>query len=219
MEQVIIAFRPPCGKADETSSSLMRSDILSPSTFKRNLSEPTLRLQRLYTTATQGRSGFFEYLRRSMEYFNRRLILLRTDDRFSIGIFIRGQVPWDEEAQINENVAVVALTPTAQQSMSLCESLVRRQSYVLTHIPPPDRHTVHGYRLHCSDGLFQLYNKGIHDTWIFINRPPYESFNELQASIALQKISSVTQKVALVSQHLNHANQLYSISEGLIRPQ
>jgi hypothetical protein len=110
----------------------MRSDILSPLTFKRNLSDPTLRLQRLYTTATQGLSGFFEYLRRSMEYFNRRLILLRTDERFSIGIFIRGHVPWDEEAQINDNVAVVALTPTAQQSMSLCGLLRPKNQLVLT---------------------------------------------------------------------------------------
>ena len=99
----------------------MRSDLVSPSTFKRNLSDPILRMQRLYTTKSQGISGFFEYLKRSTEYFSRRLILLRTDDRFSVGIFIRGRVPWDEEAIINENVAVVALTPTAPQSMSLCE--------------------------------------------------------------------------------------------------
>jgi len=99
----------------------MRSDIVSPSSLKRNLSEPTLRL---HTTSSQGLSGFFEYLQRSMEYFSRRLILLRTDDRFSVGIFIRGSVAWNEEAQINEGVAIVALTPTAEQSMSLCEVYV-----------------------------------------------------------------------------------------------
>src|SRR4051812_42432358 len=102
----------------------MRSDLVSPSTFKRNLSDPTLRLQRLYTSRGQGTSGFFEYLARSLEYFNRRLIILRTDDRFSVGIFIRGRIPWGEEAQINENIAVVALTPTAPQTMSLCKLIL-----------------------------------------------------------------------------------------------
>ncbi|KIM19468.1 hypothetical protein M408DRAFT_13453, partial [Serendipita vermifera MAFF 305830] len=86
-------------------NSLMRSDLVSPATFKRNLSDPILRMQRLYTTRNQGISGFFEYLARSLEYFNRRLILLRTDERFSVGIFIRGHVPWNEEALINDNIA------------------------------------------------------------------------------------------------------------------
>ncbi|KAG8830443.1 hypothetical protein FRC18_008083 [Serendipita sp. 400] len=157
-------------------NSLMRSDLLDQSAFQRDLREPPLRLHRLYTTANQGLSGFFEYLKRSLEYYKRRLIIIKTDDRFSAGIFIRGEIRWDEEYPVNEDIAVFAVTPTASQSMSLYKS------------------TVNGYRLHCSDGLFQLYNKQIRDTWIFINRPPNESRFELQTSIALQKISSQTQK-------------------------
>ena len=102
-------------------ASLMRSDLLSPSVFQRDLHDPPLRLQRLYTTAQQGLSGFFEYLRRSLEQFRRRLIIIKTGDRFSAGIFIRGPIQWDEEAVVNDNVVVFSLTPTAQNEMSLCK--------------------------------------------------------------------------------------------------
>ncbi|KAG8831497.1 hypothetical protein FRC17_003069 [Serendipita sp. 399] len=157
-------------------NSLMRSDLLNQSAFQRDLREPPLRLQRLYTTTNQGLSGFFEYLKRSLEHYKRRLIIIKTDDRFSAGIFIRGDIRWDEEHPVNDDIAVFAVTPTAGDSMSHYKA------------------TVSGYRLHCSDGVFQLYNNHIRDTWVFINRPPKESRFELQASIALQKISARTQK-------------------------
>lgn len=95
---------------------------MDPSVFQRDLREPKLRLQRLYTSSRQGLSGFFEYLRMALEQFQRRLIIIKTDDRFSAGIFIRGKVAWDDEAVINENIVVFSLTPTAQKGMSLCES-------------------------------------------------------------------------------------------------
>ena len=44
-----------------------------------------------------------------------------------------------------------------------------------------------GYRLHCSDARFQLYNKGIGNTFVFIQRAPSMSGFELMTSIALQK--------------------------------
>lgn len=99
----------------------MRSDLLAPKIFQRDLWDPPLRLQRLYTTKHQGLSGFFEYLRRALEQFKRRLIIIKTDDRFSAGIFIRGPIPWDEEVVVNDNVVVFSLTPTAETNMSLCE--------------------------------------------------------------------------------------------------
>lgn len=104
-----------------TFYSLMRSDVLPESTFQFDLRYPALRLQRLYTTRNQGLSGFFEYLKRALTDYNRRLIIVKTDDRFSAGILIRGKVEWDDEAVVNENVAVLAFTPTASQAMSSCE--------------------------------------------------------------------------------------------------
>lgn len=165
--------------AEERASlwiSLMRSNILPQSAFQRDLREPPLRLQRLYSTRDVCPSGFFEYLKRSMDHFKRRLLIIKTDDRFSAGIFIRGPVSWNEDQLVNKEIAVFALTPTGGQSMSLYKS------------------TVDGYRLRCSHGLFQLFNKNIGNTWIFINRAPADAAYELQVSIALDKISSRAQK-------------------------
>ena len=41
--------------------------------------------------------------------------------------------------------------------------------------------------LHCSDARFQLYNKGIGNAFVFIQRAPSMSGFELMTSIALQK--------------------------------
>ncbi|PVG01694.1 P-loop containing nucleoside triphosphate hydrolase protein [Serendipita vermifera] len=161
----------------------MKSDLLSSSVFQNDISQPPLRLQRLYTSKGQGLSGFFEYLRRALKDFKRRIIIIKTDDRFCAGIFIRGDVNWDEDHLVNDNVAVFAATPTSLQSQSIYKG------------------TVEGYRLHCGDGIFQLYHRNTRDTWIFINLPPKESDKELQVSIALQKISGATQ------QHVGRINK------------
>lgn len=103
----------------------MRSDLLSPRVFDRDLSEPPLRLQRLYTTAKLGCFSFFEYLKRALSDYQRRLIIIKTDDRFAAGIFVRGLVEWDDDAIVNDNVLVFALTPNAEQTMSKCKSAIK----------------------------------------------------------------------------------------------
>jgi hypothetical protein len=106
----------------------MQSDLVSPSVFQNDLAQPPLRLQRLYTSKSQGVSGFFEYLRRALNNFKRRIVIIKTDDRFCAGIFIRGDVKWDEDHPVNDNVAVFASTPTALQNQSTCNvSLIKFQ--------------------------------------------------------------------------------------------
>jgi hypothetical protein len=88
---------------------------------------------------------------------------------------MRGETPWDaEETEMNGNVVVCSFMPRAPYPMStyrLCAD---------------------GHRLHCSDNLFQLYNKQKADTFVFINRPPGA---DVAISIALQKISATVQRV------------------------
>jgi hypothetical protein len=55
-----------------------------------------------------------------------------------------------------------------------------------------------GYRLHCSDGKLELYNKNRIDTFVYINRSIATSNAKVQTSIALQKISTRVQKVGEV---------------------
>lgn len=90
---------------------------------------------------------------------------------------MRGQIPWDEDPQVNENVVVCSFMP---QTASTLATL---------------RPCTTGYRLHCSDYRLQLYNKQISDTFIFLNRSPSTLVSEVSASIALGKISGTVQKV------------------------
>jgi hypothetical protein len=91
---------------------------------------------------------------------------------------MRGNIPWDEDPEVNQNVVVCSFMPNTSSWATL-------------------RPCMPGYRLHCSDARFQLYYKGIQDTFIFIKRPPSMSGFELTTSIALQKITATVQRVTM----------------------
>lgn len=90
---------------------------------------------------------------------------------------MRGETPWDADPEINENVVVCSFMPRASAVMSTYRQCTK------------------GYRLHCSDGKFELYNKNRSDTFVYIARPTISSGAQVSVSIALQKISSRVQKV------------------------
>ncbi|KZT63464.1 hypothetical protein DAEQUDRAFT_778932 [Daedalea quercina L-15889] len=152
-------------------NSLIRSEILKPRDIaNRDLGGP-LRLQRLYVSTEQGRAAFFEYLRDATQQYKRRLMILKTDDRFSVGIFLRGDIPWDDEPEINDNVLVCPFMPVTSEMTSTYWRGTK------------------GYKLHCSENVFQLYDKDRGNTFIFLTRPPEKSGTDIVTSIALQKIS------------------------------
>lgn len=97
---------------------------------------------------------------------------------------MRGQIPWDEDPDVSDNVVVCSFLPRASAAFS-------------TYRPCPA-----GYRLHCGDTVFQLYNKHIGDSFIYLNRPPKALGNEVAASIALGKISGRVQKVWSILVHI-----------------
>ncbi|CAG8588938.1 9252_t:CDS:10, partial [Acaulospora colombiana] len=66
--------------------------------------------------------AFNDYIPQKAKNFKRRIVIIKTDDRFCAGIFIRGDVNWDEDHIVNDNVAVFAATPTALQSQSTCQT-------------------------------------------------------------------------------------------------
>lgn len=90
---------------------------------------------------------------------------------------MRGEIAWDEDPEVNENVVVCSFLPHGTSNMS-------------TYRPCNP-----GYRLHCSDANLQLYNKHRGDTFIFMTKPPAASGAEVAVSIALQKISAPVQRV------------------------
>ncbi|KAF8067485.1 RNA-directed RNA polymerase [Lyophyllum atratum] len=157
-------------------NSLIRSDILTPrDLFQRALNHP-FSMQRLYSSKEHGLTTFFEYLQMATQEYTRKLLILKTEERFAIGIFMRGQIPWDEDPDVNENVVVCSFMPNTASTLS---------GY---------RPCTAGYRLHVSDTHFQLYNRHIGDTFIFLNRAPRAFDPEIAASIALGKISATVQR-------------------------
>ncbi|KAG5352321.1 hypothetical protein C0989_002856 [Termitomyces sp. Mn162] len=157
-------------------NSLIRSDILTPQDlYHRTLGRP-FSIQRLYSSKTQGLTTFFEFLRMGTQEYTRKLLVFKTEERFAIGIFMKGDIVWGEDPDVDENVVVCAFMPNTDQALS---------GYKPCTI---------GYRLHMSDTHFQLYNKHVGDTFIFINRRPLGSGFEVATSIALQKISAFVQR-------------------------
>ncbi|KAI0685002.1 P-loop containing nucleoside triphosphate hydrolase protein [Cerioporus squamosus] len=157
-------------------NSLMRSEILQPRDLEdRKLGGP-LRLQKLYSSSQQGRAAFFEYMREAAENFERRLLIVKTDDRFSVGVFLRGPVAWDSDAEVDQNGVV-------------CSFMRRR--------PASCQHTGKGREdivSICGDNVLQLFDKQRANSFIFMTRPPAASGADLVTSIALNKISQRVQK-------------------------
>ncbi|PCH35526.1 RNA-directed RNA polymerase [Wolfiporia cocos MD-104 SS10] len=157
-------------------NSLIRSEILRPRDLDtRNLGGP-LRLQKLYSSSVQGRAAFFEYLREAVQQYKRRLMILKTGDRFSIGVFLRGDIAWDEEPDINDNVLVCPFMPNTSEVTATYWRGTK------------------GYKLHCGESVLQLYDKARANTFIFVTRPPIKSGSDIVISIALQKISGRVQR-------------------------
>ncbi|KAJ3528070.1 hypothetical protein NMY22_g9549 [Coprinellus aureogranulatus] len=157
-------------------NSLFQSDILDSTDLNVHGLDSSFTLQKLYSSTEQSQATFFEYLRRATQDYTRKLLLMRTDERFAVGIFMRGNIPWDEEPEVNENVVVVSF---------LSESAITT---------PHRRPCTKGYRLHCSFSKLEIYNKLRSDTFVFIQRSPIGLQSEVVTSIALGKINSVVQR-------------------------
>ncbi|TFY59052.1 hypothetical protein EVG20_g7930 [Dentipellis fragilis] len=158
-------------------NSLLRSDILTASELAdRKLGGP-LRVQRLYSSRTLGLYAFFEYLERAMDEYTRKLIIFKLDDRFSVAVFIRGKIPWNEDVPVDGENVVVA-------------SFMKESALAI----PTYKACTTGFRLHCSEGNVQLFNQQRANTFIFLSRPPALSGSEIKVSIALQQISARVQR-------------------------
>ncbi|KAI6021731.1 hypothetical protein PISMIDRAFT_613287 [Pisolithus microcarpus 441] len=164
-------------------NSLMTSDILSQRDLQQRQLDRPLSMQRLYSSAINSPATFFQYLKIALVQFTRKLLVLKTDDRFAVGIFIRGEIPWDEEPEVRD------ADPEVSDNVVVCSFMPKASSPMANYRP-----CTTGYKLHCDDRTFQLYNKAIADTFVWLSRPPREIQRDVIASIALQKISGRVQK-------------------------
>ncbi|KAF5351219.1 hypothetical protein D9756_008167 [Leucocoprinus leucothites] len=174
-------------------NSLFQSDILTrEDLYQRALDRP-FAIQRFFSSRINSMSTFFEYLRRGIQDYTRKLILIQVENRFAIGIFIRGEIAWDDDPLVNENVVICSFLP---QSSATIATL---------------RPCTAGYCLHCSNNLFQLYNKQRGDTFVFVNRPSVGA--EISISVALQKISQTVQRqIGRVNRNAALAIEIHVVS-------
>ncbi|KAJ7598370.1 RNA-directed RNA polymerase [Mycena floridula] len=158
-------------------NSLLRSDLLTPQDFYgRSIHQP-FSLQRLYSSKASGLTTFFSYLRRASMDFTRKIIILKIDDRFTVGVFIRGTIPWDEDSEVNDNVVVCSFLPQSSSNFSTF------------------RPCVLGYKLHCDDTIFQLYDRNLGNSFVYLQRRQLHGEETgVAASIALQKLSARVSK-------------------------
>lgn len=95
---------------------------------------------------------------------------------------MRGEIPWDEDddPEVNDNVVVCSFLPHTSSTFS---------SY---------RPCVAGYKLHCSYSVFQLYDRHLANSFVYLQRRPRKGTAEsdVAASIALQKISDRVRQVS-----------------------
>ncbi|KAH9477348.1 putative RNA-dependent RNA polymerase 1 [Psilocybe cubensis] len=168
----------------ELWNSLARSDILTPQDlYQRNLGRP-FAISRLYSSRNSGLVTFFGYLKRATQEYTRKLLIIQTDPRFSIGIFMRGKIPWDEDLEVKESNK-----DGDAMNVVVCSFMPKTASNIATL-----RTCQTGYRLHCSDYRFQLYERSIGNTFVYINKSPAELQAQVSTSIALDKISRTVQK-------------------------
>ncbi|KDR76562.1 hypothetical protein GALMADRAFT_450547 [Galerina marginata CBS 339.88] len=177
----------------EIWNSFMRSDILTPrDLYQRNLAQP-FALHRLYSSRISGSRTFFEYLRMATQDYTRKILILQTDKRFAIGIFMRGKIPWDEDPQVKDASKDREIKHSNEDgdamNVVVCSFMPDTASTTATLRPCPE-----GYRLHCSDYRFQLYDRHIGNTFVYINRSPAELKADVATSVALQKFSKTVQR-------------------------
>ncbi|KAF8877847.1 RNA dependent RNA polymerase-domain-containing protein [Gymnopilus junonius] len=176
----------------EIWNSLLRSDILTPrDLYQRNLAQP-FAIHRLYSSRVSGGATFFEYLKMATRDYSRKLLIIQTDKRFSVGIFMRGEIPWDEDPAVKDPTKDRDIKTSNKDGDAMevvvCSFMPESGSTIATLRPCPE-----GYRLHCSDNRFQLYDRHIGNTFVYVNRPPAEHSADVATSIALQKISRTVQ--------------------------
>ena len=148
----------------------------------------SIRLQRFYSSESDGKLYFFRRLKIAIEYFQRFLLvlkvrvavsaednkndLLQVNPRFTLIIYKCAAVTWGEESPIGNGIRLLALTNASGRHASTAVAT----SSLLT-----------------GPGIFQLYSKQIADTFIFLAMSNIQGTEGVQTSIALQKIDSAIQ--------------------------
>ena len=98
---------------------------------------------------------FLEATTRLFENFQKKLIVLRVDERLTLAIYVPKKIQKGRDHPVNDTVGLFAF-PHSQPSEDSHRCVV------------PTKKT---YRLYCDEHSFQLYQGQRGNTWVFITRP------------------------------------------------
>ncbi|KAL9117135.1 MAG: hypothetical protein Q9187_006333, partial [Circinaria calcarea] len=153
----VVAQLPPTMEMPSlVLNALTHSSFISESElFPFKLHYPGLRWKRIFDSNQDRMARFLHVTAQSLELFDKKLLVLRTDNRLTVAIYVPRKIEKRQECQVDDTVRLFAF-PHTQGT----ESFQRRA------VP-----TKANYRLYCDDNVLQLYEGKRANTWIWLARP------------------------------------------------
>jgi RNA dependent RNA polymerase len=138
-----------------TLNGLMQSHILSPGELRPyKLDYQGMRWKNVFRSDEDRLGNLFETMGRCFELFERKLLVLRINERLSVVIYIPQKIHKDDDFLIEDTVRLFAFPQSHPDGTG-------HRRVVSTKV---------GYRLYYDNTKLELYNNHRSDTFVFLNR-------------------------------------------------
>ncbi|KAI2628893.1 RNA dependent RNA polymerase-domain-containing protein [Hypoxylon sp. NC1633] len=136
-------------------NALCSSSLVSEGELRRfDLHHSNIHWKRVFDSSQDRMATFLEEAAKSLELFHRKLIVLRVDERLTLGIYVPKKIARSQECLVDDRVRLFAF-PHSQGSET--------QSRLC--LP-----TKVNYRLYSDESTFQLFESQRSNTWVHIRR-------------------------------------------------
>jgi hypothetical protein len=130
------------------SSRLVSNEELYPT----GLSDERIRWKCVYDSSQDRIATFHSAVTRSLELFQRKLVVFRPDNRLTVAIYIPRKIERATDCLVDDSVHLIAFPHSQGEEM---------QSRLML----PTKKT---YRLYCDENVFQLFENQRANSWVFI---------------------------------------------------
>lgn len=136
-------------------NGLYQSDLLEEMELRQfKLHHPGLHWKRFYTSSRDRLAVFLDSASKSLELFQRKLIVLRVDERLTIAIYIPEKVEKSRDCKIDNKARLFAFPHS-------------RGERTISRLSLP---TKMNYHVYCDNNGFQLFQGTRANTWVFVGR-------------------------------------------------
>ena len=160
-------------------NSLCQSYLVQPQELQPfKLHYPGLHWKCIYNSSTDRLALFLETAARSLELFHRKFILVRVDERLTLGIYVPQKIERGQEGLVDERVRLFAFPHSQGPETSQRLSLPTKKDY----------------RLYCDRNVFQLFQRVRGNTWIHLANSTSDdsSYRSAETEYARRKIRQTT---------------------------